>query len=125
MAKNVSMADVMKLLQTLAAKETGPSKAVSKPTKLTKDEFLSRLIAACKKAGYADPVPYGNIFTYGGRVGKVGWLEKGRQVKRGEHSIKVGGKPTNLFHISQTEALSASVTTQNEAKEVRQAVLGL
>ena len=50
-------------------------------------------------------MPYETILTYGGRVGKVGWLEKGRQVKEGEHSIKVDGRKTGLFHLSQTEAL--------------------
>jgi len=115
---NVTMNQVMALLSQLAAQETQPKatkrgkSAKSGSPKVTKDEFLVKLVAAATKLKYENPVPYETILTYGGRVGKVGWLEKGRQVKEGEHSIKVDGRKTGLFHISQTEALVSKMPSK-------------
>jgi hypothetical protein len=42
------------------------------------------------------------------------WLAEGREVKEGEHAVKV--KNSRLFHISQTEPASAEVVASNKAK---------
>jgi hypothetical protein len=58
------------------------------------------------KAGFKDVQPRVNVLTYG-KVkpdgSKTGWIGKGRMVKKGEKSHRVG--PFNLFHESQTELM--------------------
>lgn len=56
-------------------------------------------VRAFKKAGYGDVKPREDVKTYSR------WLADGRKVKPGEKAIKV--KNLRLFHIKQTEAISA------------------
>lgn len=54
------------------------------------------VVEAFTKAGYADVQPRVNVLTYDK------WLEKGRRVRKGEKSIRVGNFA--LFHLDQTDA---------------------
>lgn len=75
-------------------------------------------IKAFTKAGYKDVQPRINVKVYGKpahtavkdgvavNIPASGWIAEGRQVKKGEKSIKVG--PFNLFHINQTEVMVAA-----------------
>ncbi len=45
------------------------------------------------------------VRPYGGREGKVGWLEMGRQVRKGEKSLR------GLFHKSQTDEIAKPKAT--------------
>jgi hypothetical protein len=55
-------------------------------------------VKAFRRAGFGDVKPNVDVLTFNR------WLIAGRRVKKGEHSIKVGG--LRLFHTSQTEAMN-------------------
>lgn len=66
---------------------------------------------ACKKRGFKAPgVARVNVLTYGkvkddGTV--TGWMARGRKVRAGEKSLKIG--TLRLFHEEQTDPIPASV----------------
>lgn len=65
-------------------------------------------VRAFKKAGYKDVQPRVNVMTYNR------WIANGRKVKKGEQSIKV--KNLRLFHVSQTETITAEEKAAEMAK---------
>ncbi len=90
------LTELVRALQGNKAKAK-PAKKAQKSVKPTKDEFLTGLVKAAEKRGYANPQPNVNILTYDR------WLEKGRRVRKGEKSIVVAGRKSALFHESQTQ----------------------
>ena len=93
------------------------------------DEKIKRDVAIAKafeKAGYKDirlfdttkllpQQPEVTILTYNK------WLEVGRKVKVGEHSVKVKGYHIRLFHKSQTEIMDPEVR-KAEWKKMQEAI---
>jgi hypothetical protein len=72
-------------------------KSETKSDQSAKNEWQA--VKAFKKAGFADVQPHVNVMTYNR------WIEQGRKVKQGEHAVRV--KQLRLFHISQTEPITA------------------
>lgn len=79
------------------AKRDAQQASSAKADSSAKMEALT--LKAFRKAGFEDIKPRENVLTYGK------WIEAGRKVKEGEKSVKV--KNLRLFHISQTEPITA------------------
>lgn len=95
---NAQMNAIVKALAVAMNGNKAPKKAAKvKVSRPTGDEFIVALKAACVKLGFADPQPNVNILTYDK------WLAAGRRVRKGEKSIRVSGKKSALFHVSQTD----------------------
>jgi hypothetical protein len=97
--------DKPKKTRTKKAKGTGKGRV-----KLTDEQraaFMAQNDTECVKvftaAGYSDVKPRENVLTY------KRWLEKGRIVKKGEKSHRVGS--FNLFHFNQTDAVPEGTAT--------------
>jgi len=100
----ISKEDFAKLVAEAVAAELAASKGkavkaaiAGKSERSMKNEILC--VRAFKKAGFGDVKPHVDVMTYNR------WVAAGRKVKPGEHGIRV--KNLRLFHIKQTEAISA------------------
>lgn len=84
------------------------AKGREKPTEADKVVYMAendaKCVAAFVKAGVADVKPRVNVLTYNK------WVEKGRMVRKGEKSVKVG--PFALFHENQTDVIQITATTE-------------
>lgn len=112
-----------------AAMAQNKEQAMANGKAKSQDEKIKRDVAIAKafeKAGYKDIVlmdttkllpqqPNVTILTYNK------WLELGRKVKPGEHSVKVRGYHIRLFHKSQTEIMSPEVR-KAEWKKMQDAI---
>ena len=86
-----------------------PTPEESEAHRKANDEECVRVF---KAAGYTDVRPRVNVLVYGRQKPDgtlTGWLSKGRRVKAGENSLRVG--PFNLFHENQTEPLTPQAST--------------
>lgn len=109
------MTDTNKLLAALLAaltspKATGVKKGASSGIKRNpafkkkaKPDTTALCIAAFEAKGFDDVQPKVNVKTY------KSWLAEGRKVVPGQKGTKVG--PFTLFHVKQTEKVTASDTT--------------
>ena len=101
-AEIAAIVDVVKKAQ-VSVRPRKKTKRASK-SKLSDSEraaFMARNNAECVSAftaaGYKDVKPRVNVLTY------KKWLEKGRKVREGEKSVRVG--MFALFHEDQTDDL--------------------
>jgi hypothetical protein len=90
-----NMNDLLALLTKLAAGAQQPKAAKGRKAKVSTPKGVDKVAAAFKAKFGKDAEPHVNIFSYDK------WLEKGLRVKAGEKSIKVDGRKSGLFHISQ------------------------
>ena len=119
----MTQAQLATAIATALASAMGKSAIKTKGRKGTKGRGRAKLTEAEKvayrakndaetievftKAGFTDVQPRVNVMTYDK------WIEtKGRRVKKGEKSHKVG--PFSLFHEEQTQPLSAVANTTVE-----------
>jgi len=99
--------------QALAAERAKgkPAKSVAANGKTERQIHNEKLaVTNFKKAGFknVEIVPHVNVLTWDR------WLAKGRKVKAGEKSVKVGN--LRLFHETQTEEISNEVRDDLLAK---------
>lgn len=84
-----------------------PTPEITAARKAANDAECIKVFSA---AGYTDVQPRVNVLTYGkeAKDGKLatGWIAQGRRVVKGQKGHQVG--PFNLFHVDQTEAITAS-----------------
>ncbi len=103
--------------KALAAQQADRQETAVKAAKDGKSErsIQNEVLAvrAFKKAGFKDAVPHKTVMTYNR------WLANGRKVREGEKSIKV--KNLRLFHISQTDVISAAEKA-DAAKSMQDAI---
>jgi hypothetical protein len=64
-----------------------------------KTDMAALAVRAFKKKGFGTVVPHQDVKTFDR------WLMEGRRVKQGETSVRV--KSLRLFHVSQTEPMTA------------------
>lgn len=99
-------------------------KAKSQDEKIKRDVAIAK---AFEKAGHKNIVLFDTTKTLAAQLSDVTiltynkWIEIGRKVKTGEHSVKVKGYHIRLFHKDQTEVMSPDVH-KAEFKKMQEAI---
>lgn len=106
------MAALTKLLEGVQTPKAKRARSKGKQPKSSPEEKAARQAAndaECIKvftaAGFKNVEPRFTVMTY------KKWIEKGRLVRKGEKSHRVG--PFNLFHLDQTDEIPVATETKH------------